>query len=428
MWTRMSLFAVAAVAGLAVSIPSAAELSYVKAGAVLDVETGRLLRDQVITVEDGLIVAVEAAAAKEHPADATVIDLSKQTVLPGLIDCHTHLMSDADDQGLRGLTVSLPEATLNGVKNAGKTLRAGFTTVRMVGAPGYGDVALRDAIAKQEIVGPRLLVSGPPIGITGGHCSDNNLLPHEYGSVGTGVADGPWEIRRRVRQNVKFGVDLIKTCSTGGVLSKGTKLDATQYTLEELTALMEEAHAHGRKVAVHAHGAAGIHNAILAGADSIEHVSFVSDESIALAKEKGTFFVMDVYVTEHILTEGKKNGVLEESLDKERQVGTIQRENFTRAHQAGVRMAFGTDSAVYPHGDNGRQFSRMVRFGMTPIEAIRAATTNAAELLGIADRVGRLAAGFEADLVAVTGNPLEDVSLLENIDFVMKGGVTYKNQ
>ena len=400
--------------------------TYVRAGAVVDVEAGQLLGDRTIAIEDGVIVSVTPSGDVSIPSGAAVLDLSGHTVLPGLIDAHTHLLSDSDDQGLNSLVVSLPESTINGVKNAAITLQAGFTTVRNVGAPGYADVALRDAIAAGEVAGPRMLVSGPPIGITGGHCSDNNLLPHEYGVTETGVADGPWEIRQMVRQNVKFGVDLIKTCSTGGVMSAGTRLDAVQYTLEELQALVDEAHMHGRKVAVHAHGTAGIRNAIEAGADSIEHASFLTDEVIELAKERGTSFVMDIYVTEHILSEGEANGVLPESLEKEREVGQIQRESFTRAHGAGVEMVFGTDSAVYPHGDNARQFSRMVRFGMTPEEAVRAATVRAASLLGVGDQVGSIAEGFQADLVAVSGNPYEDIGILENVEFVMKGGVVYK--
>ena len=400
--------------------------TYVRAGAVVDVEAGQLLGDRTIAIEDGVIVSVTPSGDVSIPSGAAVLDLSGHTVLPGLIDAHTHLLSDSDDQGLNSLVVSLPESTINGVKNAAITLQAGFTTVRNVGAPGYADVALRDAIAAGEVAGPRMLVSGPPIGITGGHCSDNNLLPHEYGVTETGVADGPWEIRQMVRQNVKFGVDLIKTCSTGGVMSAGTRLDAVQYTLEELQALVDEAHMHGRKVAVHAHGTAGIRNAILAGADSIEHASFLTDEVIALAKERGTSFVMDIYVTEHILSKGEANGVLPESLEKEREVGQIQRESFTRAHGAGVEMVFGTDSAVYPHGDNARQLSRMVRFGMTPQEAVRAATVRAADLLGVGDQVGSIAEGFQADLVAVSGNPYEDIGILENVEFVMKGGVVYK--
>ena len=400
--------------------------TYIRAGAIIDVEAGEILDNRMIAIEEGTIVAVILSADEPVPSDAELIDLSGYTVLPGLIDAHTHLLSDSDDHGLNSLVVSLPEATINGVKNAATTLQAGFTTVRNVGAPGYADVALRDAIAAGEVAGPRMLVSGPPIGITGGHCSDNNLLPFEYGVTEDGVADGPWAIRQMVRQNVKFGVDLIKTCSTGGVLSAGTRLDAVQYTLEELEALVDEARAHGRTVAVHAHGTAGIRNAILAGADSVEHASFLTDDVIELAKEHGTRFVMDIYVTEHILSEGEASGVLQESLEKEREVGQIQRESFTRAHGAGVEMVYGTDSAVYPHGDNARQFSRMVQFGMTPAEAIRAATVRAADLLGVGDQVGRIAEGLQADLVAVSGNPYEDVSVLEHVEFVMKGGVVYR--
>lgn len=413
--------------GLLISqVGSAEPDTYIRAGAIIDVDAGAILDNRTIAIEDGVIVAVTPSSGESVAEGGTLIDLSGYTVLPGFIDAHTHLLSDSDDHGLNSLVVSLPEATINGVKNAATTLQAGFTTVRNVGAPGYADVALRDAIAAGEVVGPRMLVSGPPVGITGGHCSDNNLLPYEYGVTETGVADGPWEIRQMVRQNVKFGVDLIKTCSTGGVLSAGTRLDAVQYTLEELEALVDEAHNHGRRVAVHAHGNAGIRNAILAGADSIEHASFLSDDVIELAKEHGTRFVMDIYVTEHILTEGEANGVLPESLDKEREVGQIQRESFTQAHAAGVEMVYGTDSAVYPHGDNARQFSRMVQFGMTPAEAIRSATVSAADLLGVGDQVGRIAEGLQADLVAVSGNPFENISILEQVEFVMKGGVVYK--
>lgn len=426
MWQRLPALASILAIWVTSATVQAQDRTFILSGAILDVEKGALVEDQIIVVEGSVIASIEDRADVSIPSGAASIDLSGKVLLPGLMDAHTHLLADSDDQGLRGLTVSLPHATIDGVKNAAKTLQAGFTTVRMVGAPGYGDVALRDAIERGEVIGPRLLVSGPPIGITGGHCSDNNILPFEYGDTGMGVADGPWKIRRIVRQHVKFGVDLIKTCSTGGVLSKGTKLDSTQYTLTELKALVDEAHAHGRKVAVHAHGTSGIRNAILAGADSIEHASFATAEEIRLAKKNGTAFVMDIYVTEHILAEGEENGVLQESLDKERQVGQIQRETFRKAHKAGVRMVYGTDSAVYPHGDNGRQFARMVRFGMTPAEAIRSSTLHAAELLGIENVAGRIAVGLSADLVAVSGNPLEDVSLLENVEFVMKEGIVYK--
>ena len=422
----MQKYTVLAIGLMLGHVGNAHPATYIRAGAIVDVDAGEILEDRTIAIEDGVIVAIAPTGHEPVPADGEVHDLSGYTVLPGLIDAHTHLLHDSDDHGLNSLLVSLPEATINGVKNAAATLQAGFTTVRNVGAPRYADVALRDAIAAGEVPGPRLLVSGPAIGITGGHCSDNNLLPYEAGATEPGVADGPWEVRRLVRRHVKHGVDLIKTCSTGGVLSAGTRLDAVQYTMEELEALVDEAHAHGRKVAVHAHGTAGIRNAILAGADSIEHASFLTDEVIGLAKERGTALVMDIYVTEFILSEGEQHGVLPESLEKERSVGQAQRESFTRAHGAGVRLAFGTDSAVFPHGNNARQFSRMVRFGMTPAEAIRSATVLAAELLGVGDQVGQLAPGLQADLIAVSGNPYEDIGVLESVDFVMKGGVVHK--
>ncbi len=400
---------------------------YVRAGQLLDVESGRLLPDRAILIEDGRIVRIEPAAALPAPAGATVHDLSARTVLPGLMDAHVHLIGDSDKHGYAGLGESLPAATLYGAYNAKLTLDAGFTTVRNLGAPGYADVALRDAIAAGTLPGPRILAGGISIGITGGHCSDNNLLPYEEGAVGAGVADGPWEARRKVRQNIKFGADVIKTCSTGGVLSKGTEVGAPQFSLEELTALVAEAHSHGRRVASHAHGATGIRNALQAGVDSIEHASFIDDEGIALAKKNGAVLVMDIYNTEYILGEGEKAGILPESLEKERRTGGIQRESFRRAHQAGVKMAFGTDAGVFPHGQNARQFSRMVRFGMTPLQAIQAATVNAAQLFGIEAQAGALKPGLAADLIAVDGDPLQDVSVLENVRFVMKAGRVHRD-
>jgi imidazolonepropionase-like amidohydrolase len=404
-----------------------AETVYVRAGQLVDVRTGKLLADQALLIRDGRIVEMGAAAKLQPPEDAQVQDLSGYTVLPGLMDAHTHLFGDADLQGYRRLAVSLPAASIKGVKNAKRTLEAGFTTVRVPGSPGYADVALRDAIAAGEVPGPRILAGGPSIGITGGHCSDNNLLPFEYKASGEGVADGPWEARRKVRQNVKYGADFIKTCSTGGVLSKGTEVGAPQYTLEELTALVEEAHSHGRKVAVHAHGATGILNALKAGADSIEHASFINTEGLRLAKAQGAVLVMDIYNTEYILGEGEKAGFLAESLAKERRVGATQRENFTRAHAAGIALGFGTDGGVYPHGQNARQFSRMVQFGMSPLEAIQSATLVNARLFGIDADAGELKVGMSADLIAVSANPLVDITTLEQVQFVMRAGQVWKD-
>ncbi len=419
----LSLFACALLASAA----ARAETVILTADAMVDVESGQLVSDPVITITDGQITSISRGSA-DPGVDAQVIDLGNKTIMPGLIDMHVHLTSKATDQGYKRLQISHERAAITGTVNARKTLMAGVTTARNVGAPSFSDVALRDAINDGDIPGPRLFVSGPSIGITGGHCSDNNLLPEEYGLVGEGVADGPWAARAKVRRNIKYGVDLIKTCSTGGVLSKGTKVGAPQYTVEELTALTEEAHSHGLKVASHAHGAEGILNALKAGVDTVEHASFISDEGIELAKRQGTYLSMDIYNTEYILGEGEKAGFLEESLAKERMTGATQRESFRRAHQAGVKMVMGTDAGVYPHGDNARQLSRMVRFGMTPAEALKAATYNAADALGQKGKIGDIAVGASADIIAVEGNPLADVSVLEQVAFVMKEGVVYKNE
>lgn len=394
---------------------------YVRAGGVVDPVGGRVLHQQALVIRDGRIEEIGDESRISAPAGATVIDLRQATVLPGLVDLHTHLTSDASLHGYSELGRSAMRQALYGVHAARLTLEAGFTTVRNVGAAAYGDVALRDAIEDGEVVGPRMAVSGPALGITGGHC-DNNLLPPEYAHTAEGVADGPWSVRQRVRENAKYGVDVIKFCATGGVLSKGTQLGARQYTLEEMTALVDEARTLGMRVAAHAHGTEGIKAAIRAGVTTVDHASLLDDEAIRLALEHGTTFVMDVYVSDYILSEGEAAGILPESLEKEREVGAAQRDSFRRAHEAGVPLAFGSDAGVYPHGQNGRQFAFMVEHGMTPMEAIQAATTRAAAVLGWEDRIGSLAPGRYADLIAVRGDPLADVTLLENVEFVMKGG------
>jgi len=422
------LLASAAASGRAQSATGSGPASFIiTAGAVLDVRRGLMLTDHALLIEGDRIkdVGPTARVLARVPTETPVLDLRRLTVLPGLIDVHVHLTANPEHAGYRALSISVPREALHGAANAWRTLQAGFTTVRNLGASGYADVALREAIADGDVPGPRMLVSGPALGITGGHC-DNNLLAPEFRHKAEAVADGPWAARAKVREVIKYGADLIKICATGGVLSKGDQPGTQQYTFEEIHAIVEEAHKLGRKVAAHAHGAEGIKAAIRAGADSIEHASLIDDEGLRLAKERGTFLVMDIYNDDFILQHGERVGMLPEALEKERQIGQIQRENFARAVRAGVRIAFGTDAGVYPHGENAKQFAYMVKYGMTPLDAIRAATIWAAELLGWSDRVGALEPGMFADLIAVEGNPLEDITRLERVAFVMKGGVVVK--
>lgn len=400
----------------------------VRCGKLLDVRSGRTLSDQLVVFdESGSITAVGAASSTKAPAGVSPIDLSAATCLPGLIDVHTHVTADPTGSGYQALGISVPREAVTGVKNARATLRAGFTTIRNVGAEAFTDVAVRDGINDGEIEGPRMLVSGPPLSITGGHC-DNNLLPFEFHSKADGVADGPWAARAKVREIVKYGADVIKVCASGGVLSKGDQPGTPQYTLEELTAIAEEAHKLGRKVAAHAHGTQSIKDAIRAGIDTIEHSSLIDDEGIALAKQHGTFLDFDIYNDDFILQEGAKAGMLPESIEKEKKIGRLQRENFRRAFQAGAKMAFATDAGVYPHGDNAKQFAKMVEWGMKPMDAIQAATINAADAIGWSAKVGALEPGHYADLIAVSGDPLTDVRTLESVKFVMKGGVIARNE
>ncbi len=407
----------------ALSHAAAAETTLLTGGHVLDVERGTVLKDHDILVEDGRIKAVGRKGTL-GASGAARVDMKGAFLLPGLSDSHVHLTSRSDLHGYRRLAVSTPRSAISGVANAEKTLRAGFTTVRNLGAPGFTDVDLKDAIDSGEIPGPRIIPAGQSIGITGGHC-DSNLLPYEDHAIGGGVADGPWAVRQKVRENKKYGAEVIKFCGTGGVLSKGTTIGAQQFTLEEMQAIVSEAHELGLMVAVHAHGATGIQPALEAGVDSVEHASLISDESLALAVKQGTFLSMDIYVSDFILGEGEAAGILPESLEKEKIVGQAQRERFQAATKAGAKIAFGTDAGVYTHGLNARQFALMVKWGMSPAEAIRAATIGNAELFGLKDQIGSLTAGKRADIIAVNGDPLKDVRELEDVDFVMKDGAVF---
>lgn len=391
-------------------------------GSLLNPAQDAVAKDVWITIEDGIVKEI----GNKAPAGARKIELGAGFCMPGLIDVHDHLTGNPTDSGYASLGISIPQETISGVKNARTTLLAGFTTVRNVGASGFSDVALRDGINNGDVPGPRLLVSGPALGITGGHC-DNNLLPSEYNRREFGVADGPWAARTKVREVIKYGADLIKVCASGGVLSKGDSPGAPQYTLEELKAIAEEAHKLGRKVAAHAHGAQSIKDSINAGIDSIEHASLIDDEGIALAKQHHTYLVFDIYNDDYILKEGEKVGMLPESIEKEKAIGKLQRANFRRAFLAGAPMAFGTDGGVYPHGDNAKQFATMVEWGMKSIDAIRTATVEAARLMSLEGKAGVVAQGSYADIIAMDSDPRVNVEQLQKVKFVMKGGKVYRD-
>lgn len=394
----------------------------IHAGHMLDVKTGRTLNDVWVVIEGDKITR---AGTEAVPA-ANIIELPNATLLPGLIDAHTHLTDDPTF-GYQELGTSVPKQALIGAKNARATLEAGFTTVRNVGANAYTDVALRDAIKEGMLPGPRMMVSGPLLGITGGHC-DNNLLPYEYHAHADGVADGVEAVQHKVREVIKYGADLIKVCATGGVLSKGDDPQASQYTLEELKAIVADAHRLGRKVAAHAHGAQGIRWAVEAGVDSIEHGSYIDEAGIQMMKTKGAYLVPTLYLMDWMAENAARVGLPEMYAGKVRDVTAVARTNVKKAFDAGVKVAFGTDAGVYPHGLNAREFAVYVKLGMTPLHAIQTATVNAADLLGWSDRIGSLEAGKFADIIAVNGDPTKDVTLLENPVFVMKGGVVYKQK
>jgi imidazolonepropionase-like amidohydrolase len=397
------------------------------AGKLLDVRSGKTLSDQTIVIEAGKIVSVGSAGQSNRSSGDRFIDLPNATLLPGLTDAHTHLTGDPQDVGPQALSISIPRATLTGARNARLTLEAGFTTVRNVGAEGFGDVALRDAINAGDIPGPHMLVSGPAIGITGGHC-DENLLPFEYHYSAEGVADGVEGVQRKVREVIKYGADLIKICATGGVLSHGDNPQASAYTQEELKAIVTDAHRLGRKVAAHAHGAQGILWASQAGVDSIEHGSYIDDAAIAEMKKNGTYLVPTLYLADWFLANAERLHVPAELIGKGKEVMAVARKNEAHAFASGVKVAFGTDAAVYPHGLNAHEFAVLVKLGLTPLQSIQAATINAADLLGWSDKIGAVEPGKWADIIAVDGDPLHDVTTLEHVKFVMKGGEVVKNE
>lgn len=397
----------------------------IEAGAVIDAETGQVRQEQVILIAGERITAIGPAGKLAIPDGARRIDLKDATVLPGLIDLHVHLTGDPTISFLDSYNVSTPRAAVIGAASARRTLLAGFTTVRDVGSADFSAVAVRDGVARGDIPGPRVLASGAMISMTGGHGDDNHLAP-EYRYQGAFVVDGVENVRRAVRQQVKFGVDVIKIGTTGGVFSAATSPSAAHYSLEEIRAMAEEARARGVPITAHAHGAGGIKLAIQAGVDSIEHASLVDDEGIAMARRAGTSFHMDIYNTDYTQAEGAKNGVPEFNLKKDRDIAEIQRENFRKAHRAGIPLPFASDAGVYPHGDNAKQFPVMVRYGMTPMQAIQSATIVAARVLKRTDDLGALAPGRFADIVAVRGDPVADITLLQRPAFVMKAGQVYR--
>jgi len=404
--------------------PAAGKTVVVHAGRLLDVKSGQTLTNQTIIIQNGKIASVGGKA--ELPAGATVIDLPTATVLPGLIDAHTHVTFNPNF-GYSTLGISVPREALIGAKNARLTLEAGFTTIRNVGARGYADVALRDAINAGDVPGPRMLVSGPALSITGGHC-DNNLLPYDYHATSDGAADGIEAVQHKTREIIKYGADVIKVCATGGVLSKGDNPQHSQYTLEEMRAIVADAHRLGRKVAAHAHGAQGILWASMAGVDSIEHGSYIDDAAIAEMKKNGTYLVPTLYLMDWFFENAEKIGTPPDLIAKGREVMPAARKNVARAFAAGVKVGFGTDAAVYPHGMNAHEFAVYVKLGMTPLQAIQTATINDADLLGWSDKIGTIEPGKFADIIAVDGDPLADVTTLERVKFVMKGGEVVKNE
>lgn len=406
--------------------PAAAAPLVIRAGRLIDVEAGRVLTDQTILVRGGRIEAV--GPALPAPAGAQTVDLSGMTVLPGLIDCHTHLADTTDGEPLNVLRHSAAELAYLAIPNARATLLAGFTTVRDVGVyRAFNDVALRDAIAAGIVPGPRMYVAGAYVTISEGAGAMTGLpidltLPQD---LRYGVANSPWEVRERIRELAHRGADHIKILTTGAVLTHGSNPKSIEFTPEEIQAAVDEARNFGLKVAAHAHAAEGIKNAIRAGVASVEHATLIDDEGIALARQHGTYLDMDIYDEECIQSSPQTPA---DFLQHDRDLAEAQRQNFRKAVKAGVKMSFGTDAGVCPHGVNAHQFAWMVKYGMTPMQAIQAATVNAADLIGHRELFGSIAPGKSADIIAVRADPLADVQALETVDFVMKEGAIFKSE
>jgi imidazolonepropionase-like amidohydrolase len=403
--------------------PPAGSRTLVRAGHLLDVKTGKILDGQTIVVTGDTISLVAASSAVPTQPGDTVVDLGDRTVMPGLIDVHTHITGQPNFDPYFELTQTDAKEAIQGVVNARTTLMAGFTTIRNVGAGGYTDVDLRDAINQGQVPGPHMQVSGPALGITGGHC-DENLLPIKYHVTGEGVADGITGVQQKVRQNIKYGVDVIKICATGGVLSKGDDPQASQYTIEEMRAIVADAHRLGRKVAAHAHGSQGILWATEAGVDSIEHGSYIDEASIAAMKKNGTYLVPTLYLEDWMIEKGNLPPIYQQKM---KDTILVAKKNIKHAIESGVKIALGTDAAVYPHGLNAHELDVYVnQMGMTPLAAVQSATVNAADLMGWSGKTGSIEPGHWADIIAVERNPLEDVRVLQHVSFVMKGGTVYK--
>src|SRR5579872_4874738 len=410
------------------AMASSAQTIAVKAGTLIDPEAGITLKDQVILVRDGKIDAVGHNLS--IPAGTKLIDLSADTVLPGLIDCHTHLADGLrETDPIAQFKKTAAQSALESVPNARAMLESGFTTVRDVGVyRALTDIALRDAINRGYVVGPRMFVAGAYVTITGGAGAATGLAPDIPlpWDLHYGEANSPWEVRQVIRKLAHDGADHIKVLSSGAVLTYGSNPKSQEFTLEELQAAVDEASHFGLRVEAHAHSPEGIKNAIRAGVTSVEHATMIDDEGIALAKQRGTYLDMDIYDEECIQADGRAGNMPKDFLQHDERLGEIQRDNFRKAVQAGAKMSFGTDAGICPYGTSAKQFAFMVKYGMTSMQAIQAATINAADLLGKPDVPGSLKGGKYADLIAVEGNPLSDISILERVVFVMKDGKIFK--